>query len=106
MHTVDNQRYIKQMRVFEKIYGMIVDRVNKETVLCLYFMHLVSGINQTLNNQLTMGERNRIIRKYYQQYVWTKADYSRGLKRFLTNEKASLLGKIKAYFLYGYWRLR
>ena len=106
MTSVDSQRYIKQMRLFDKIYSIMGERVSKETILCLYFMHLVSGINQTSNNQLKMRERSQIIRQYYQQYMWNKEDYCKGFKQFLMNENASFLGKVKAYLLYGYWRVR
>lgn len=103
MTTIDNQRYIKQMRLFDKLRCMLANKITEETLLCLYFMHLVSGINQTSANGIK-GKRNKIVYNYQKNYKWSRQAYNEGLNKFLENENASFFGKIRAHWIYGYWR--
>ena len=106
MTTLDDKRYIKQMRLFDKIRVLLSEEISENSIMCLYFMHLISGLNQTSNGGLSIKERVRIAHEYHKKYKWNKDVYQKGLETFLSNENSSILGRIRAKYLYGYWRVK
>lgn len=103
MTTRDDKRYIKQMRLFDKIRDLISNDISENSLTCLYFMHLISGLNQTSNGQLSMKDRIKTAQEYQRKYNWNRDIYQKGLRTFLINERAGLLGKIRTQLMYGYW---
>lgn len=103
MNTQSKERHINQMRLFEKIKKILNGKVSDETLAILFIMHLVSGLNQSRAGGLSGKEYRELMKKYKAESGFDKKVLKTALNKFLDNEEASLLGRIrmKLMFLVG-----
>lgn len=103
MNTASKERHINQMRLFEKIKKILNGKVSDETLAILFIMHLVSGLNQSRAGGLSGKEYRELMKKYKSESGFDKKVLKAALNKFLDNEGASLLGRIrmKLMFLVG-----
>lgn len=100
MTTKASSRHVQQMRLYRKIVNILQKRITPVNLSILYFMHLMSGINQSREGGLKRSEYRRLIRFYRKDFPFDATMYRTGLHRFLINEQASFLGKIRMNFLF------
>ena len=99
MTTKDNKRYEKQMRLFFKISNLIKTDVSEENLAVLFIMHIVSGLNQSFNGFNLLRFR-KIIKEYKARAKFNAKVFKKAINKFLYNENASFLGKMKIYILF------
>jgi hypothetical protein len=81
------------MRIFEKIQGMLLGIISKNNMTYLFWLHLISGIGQSVSGGLTSKEFAESIE--FEKYKnWIK-NFNAIEKNFWKNEKASILGKVR-----------
>lgn len=103
MTTQSKERHINQMRLFRKIKNLMKNKVSEETLATLFFMHLVSGLNQSLLGGLTNKEYKALWAKYINESGFEKKILKKALNKFLDNEGASLLGRIRMKLIFAWY---
>ena len=99
MTSASSERHVNQMRLFRKIRNLLQGRITPINLGVLYFMHLVSGLNQSAEGGLCRRSRAKLARKYRHDFPGDNCLYERALAVFLQNERASLLGKLNLRLL-------
>ncbi len=99
MTSKDNERYIKQMRLFSKIKKELEGSVSQENLAVLFIMHMVSGLNQSFNH-FDFFKFRRIIKEYRMKEKFENRVFNNAVNSFLHNEKARFLGKVKIKTLF------
>ena len=99
MTTYTPERHVNQMRLFSKIRNMLQGKITPLNMGILYFMHLISGLNQSAEGGLSRRERAKLAHYYRSDFPGDSQLYRRALSVFLQNEHASLLGKLNLRLL-------
>lgn len=98
MNSASKNRIKQQLRLFDKIQDKLNQIINEKSIMYLFLMHLISGINQSKQGQLSCEEFARIDFNKYSSFFY---DVDEIKDDFLRNEHASQFGKIKCgIFLY------
>lgn len=111
--TPSKERHIQQMRLFEKfIYHTKQMRMEaksvREIVSILFFIHLVSGINQSKASGLKVkkikGFLREIYKKSYVEEVFQDTAFYTALNKWLEIEGASVPSRIKFRLFSFFWK--
>ena len=94
MTTASTERHVNQMRLFRKIKNLLQNQITPLNMGILYFMHLISGLNQSAEGGMSRRERAKLAHEYLQDFPGDNQLYRRALSVFLRNEHASFLGKL------------
>lgn len=98
MNTASKDRIYQQLRLFDKIQERLSGILSEENMTYLFFMHLFSGIGQSMQGQLASKEFAQID---FIQYSNLFRNVDKVKEKFFKNENASRLGKIRVQlFLY------
>lgn len=92
MNTASKGRIIQQLRLFDKIQKSLTGILSEKNITYLFLMHLVSGIGQSMQGNLTSEEFAQID---FGQYSNWFQNIDKVKKEFFKNENASQLGKIR-----------
>ncbi len=92
-------RHINLMRLFLKAFALLKGRITSLNIGILYFMHLVSGLNQSREGGISLYEYAKLAEKYKTDFPGDKNLYKKSLSAFLHNEKSSFTGQFKLKFL-------
>lgn len=93
MNTSSKERIIQQLRIFDKIEEMISMLIKKENLIYLFWMHLISGIGQSIKGGLTINQFASVVDFIkYEDYI---KNFKIIKERFFINERATILGKIR-----------
>ncbi|MDO5472600.1 MAG: glycosyltransferase [Akkermansia sp.] len=99
MTSLSRNRHVNQMRLFRKIRHLLQHKISPLNMGILYFMHLISGLNQSAEGGLSRQERAKQARNYRLDFPGDRQLYKRALSMFLKNEHATLLGKLNLQLL-------
>lgn len=92
MNTAFRKRIYQQLRLFDKIERYLENTVLEEKLVYFFFLHLISGIGQSLQGGLTSHEFEQI--DFLKYDYWIKK-FKMIQKNFFINENASIFGKTK-----------
>ncbi len=95
MQSHHDQRLLQQMSVFGKIQKAYEKEVSDQTLCVLFWMHLISGLNQSKKSGQPISFYASTIHKTMARFPYLPKVRTRALVRFLQNEKASFLGKMR-----------
>lgn len=100
MTTVNITRHVNQMRLFKKLFALLNNKISNLHMAILYFLHLMSGINQSREAGLSLWKAWKLIHHYRHLFPFSRAVYWDSFRCFLESERASLLGKIRMYLMF------
>lgn len=104
MNTSAKTRHINQMKLYDKIYFMLENKVSKEILQILFIMQLISGVNQSHQGGGCYKEYVQYLPLYMTKYEFSDKVFRQSIKTFLDNEKSSFLGKARIRLFFALCR--
>ncbi len=95
MTSRSQQRHVNQMRLFGKIHHKLQGNMSPLNMGILYFMHLVSGLNQSAEAGLSWWKRAKLAAQYRKDFPGSPQLHRQALRCFLANEHATLPGALR-----------
>lgn len=102
MNSQSRDRHVNQMRLFRKTKELLQNKITPLNLGILYFMHLVSGLNQSALGGVSRRERSKLAHLYRRDFPGDSKLYKQALTAFLRNEQASFLGKLNLKLLLSF----
>lgn len=103
MNTASKGRIIQQLRLFNKIQNSLAGILSEKNITYLFLMHLISGIGQSKQGDLTSEEFAKID---FGQYSNWFQNIDKVKKEFFKNENSSQLGKIRIQLFFNLMKNR